>query len=184
MNEPPRQSELLHFRPHHAPLVAAWVRDDEELFWLAPQTPPPATAEKVAEWTAKRGRPVLCHAADWPEPFGYAELNDLPSRDGELWIGHFIVDPDRRARGLGREMMQLLLARAFGLLHARRVALIVFPDNAPAIRCYRAAGLVVSGTQDKTFPTRPGPHPMTEMAIDRSAYRALHGLAGPSVPDV
>jgi RimJ/RimL family protein N-acetyltransferase len=163
--------QLKPFHRLYAGLVAGWVRNDDELFWLAPHTPPAISPEKVLEWTVQRGRPRLLWSSPWPDPTGYAELNDLPSRPGELWIGHFIISPERRGTGLGARMLRALLAEAFGTLNAQRVALIVFPENEPAIRCYRANGLRVTAYQDKTFTTRPGIYRMLEMAIDRSAYR-------------
>ena len=36
--------ELRPFDRLFGPTVAGWVRDDAELFWLAPSTPPPLTA--------------------------------------------------------------------------------------------------------------------------------------------
>ncbi len=164
--------ELQPFRREHAALVASWVRDDDELFWLAPQTSPPVTPDKVIGWTAQRGRPMLFRPSPGPGPIGYAELNDMPGQSGELWIGHFILDPARRGRGLGGEMLRLLLAQAFGPLGAFRVALIVFPDNHPAIRCYESGGLVSARRQPKRFVSRPGVHEMIEMAIDRNRYQA------------
>lgn len=111
-------------------------------------------------------------ASTWPEPVGYAELNDMPSKPGELWIGHFIIDPAHRGKGLGREFLRLLLQQAFGPLRAARVALIVFPDNEAAIRCYRSGGMQAEGWQHRTFEARSGVHKMMEMAIDRARYEA------------
>jgi len=163
---------LRPFERIHAPLIASWVRDDDELFWLAPQTLPPVTPEKVIGWTVQRGRPLLLWTSDAPAPIGYAELNDMPINPDELWIGHFIIAPDRRGAGLSREMLRLLLGRAFGPLRAERVALIVFPGNEPAICCYRSGGLRTVKWQERTFASRPGPHKMREMAIDRVSYDA------------
>jgi len=173
VNRRPASYELRPFERLHAPLIASWVRDDDELFWLAPQTPPPVTPEKVIGWTIRRGRPLLLWPPEASAPIGYAELNDMPTHPDELWIGHFIIALDHRGLGLSREMLRLLLRRAFGPLRAERVALIVFPANEPAIRCYRSGGLRTVGFQERTFASRPGPHKMREMAIDRMGYDAL-----------
>lgn len=165
--------ELRPFSRIRASLVASWVRDSDELFWLAPQTPPPVSAEKVIGWTSRRGRPTLFWSSDWPEPIGYAEVNDFPGRPGELWIGHFILDPKQRGRGLGGTMLRLLLDQAFGALRAGRVALIVFPENVRAVRCYESGGMIAAGYQDKTFVSKPGVHKMVEMVIERPRYEAV-----------
>ncbi len=173
LNRKTASYELRPFIRAHAPLVCDWIADDQELFWLAPNTPAPATPEKVIGWTARRGRPMVLYSRNGASPIGYAELNDLPSRSDEMWIGHFILAPAMRGKGLSREMMRLLLEMAFGPLEAYRVALIVFPDNTPAIRCYEAAGLKRVGWQDKRFGTRPGTFRMLEMALKRREYEHL-----------
>ena len=50
---------LARFDPLMAPVIARWARDDRELFWLAPKTPPPLTAAKVVAWASPDGRPLL-----------------------------------------------------------------------------------------------------------------------------
>ncbi len=165
--------ELRPFRKFQASLVCDWVHDDNELFWLAPQTLPPLTAEKVVGWTARRGRPMFFWTSAWDEPVGYAELNDYPGRSYEYWIGHFLIDPQHRGLGLGRRMLRLLLDQAFGPMRAYRVALIVFPENRPAVRCYESANMRSAGWQEKSFPSRAGTYRMLEMAIDRKGYKAF-----------
>jgi RimJ/RimL family protein N-acetyltransferase len=173
----PPHYELRPFSRVHASLVASWVRDDDELFWLAPRTLPPITSAKIIGWTARWGRPLLFWTPDWPEPIGYAELNDMPARAGELWIGHFIIAPPHRGQGLSREFLRLLLDQGFGPLRASRVALIVFPDNELAIRCYTSGGMVKSGWQRRTFEARSGVHKMMEMVIERADYEAANRRA-------
>lgn len=170
LNESTAFYELRPFLRAHAATVCDWIVDHDELFWLAPNTPPPPTPDKVIGWTARRGRPMVLYPRSAASPIGYAELNDLPSRSDEMWIGHFILTPALRGKGLSHHMMRLLLDMAFGPLEAYRVALIVFPDNTPAIRCYEAAGLRRVGWQDKRFNTRSGLFRMLEMAITRREY--------------
>lgn len=173
------QYQLRPFHPLYAGLVASWVRDDDELFWLAPHTPPPITQEKVRAWTAERGRPRLFWSSSWPEATGYAEINDLREHSGDVWVGHFILAPSRRGKGLSVKMLRLLLDEAFGPLKAQRVALMVFPENEPAVRCYRGCGFRVTAHQDKTFVTRAGSYRMVEMAIERAEYEAALRKYGP-----
>ena len=60
--------------------------------------------------------------------------------DGVGYVRHVVVDPARRGRGLGREMMLAVAAdlRARG---CDRWCLNVKPDNLPAIRLYDALGM-------------------------------------------
>ena len=40
---------LIPFRPGDATIVAGWVSSNEDMFRLAPQTPPPLTPRKVRD---------------------------------------------------------------------------------------------------------------------------------------
>ena len=70
---------------------------------------------------------------------------DARNRSGEL--GNMLVDPDRQARGLGREAVGRLLDIAFSGSRLERVELRVFADNEVAIRLYEACGFRREGVE-------------------------------------
>lgn len=164
---------LSPFNKLMAPLVATWARDDQELFWLAPKTPPPLTAAKVVGWASPEGRPLLFYRDGTADPLGYLELNPMPSDWGHYWLGHCVVQPDQRGGGLGRHMIELSLELAFRSQRAYRVSLVVFPENVSAIRCYRRGGFIDAGDQWKYFATTGQQHRMVQMTIDRGRYHSL-----------
>lgn len=131
--------QLHPFDALFAPTVAGWV-PDAELFRLAPSTPPPLTAAKVVGWTKPTDRPLLLFRGDEQTPCGYAELNALRGSRSILWMGHVVIAPARRGRGLGTAFTHRLVHEAFRDPRIERIVLIVLPDNEPAIRCYRANG--------------------------------------------
>lgn len=144
---------LVRFEPAQAPRVASWVRSDDELFWLAPGTQPPITAEKVLNWTRRSGNAyAFTHRGS--APVGYGELNPLRRDPRDLWIGHVIIDPARRGQGLGRALTDALIHRAFKIEGAHRLTLVVFPENAAAVQCYRSAGFRLRGTEHQVFGPR------------------------------
>lgn len=153
-----------------APIVAQWARTPLELFWLAPKTPAPLTAAKVEAWVRADDCPLMFCRDAQADPLGYLELNPMPHQAHHLWLGHCVLAPTHRGRGLGRIMVELLLDEAFGRRGARRVSLVVFPENVAAVRCYRMAGFVPAGEQVKHFPTTGRQHRMLRMTIDRDAY--------------
>lgn len=175
-----RRQELLRRGPYclvpfdrlMGPLVASWARDDQELFWLAPKTPPPLTAAKVVGWASPEGRPLLFHCDSLLEPAGYLELNPMPADWGHYWLGHCVIRPEQRGSGLGRHMISLTLELAFRAHRAYRVSLVVFPENTSAIRCYRNAGFIDAGDQWKYFCTTGQQHRMLQMTIDRGRHLA------------
>lgn len=153
--------------------VATWIDEDRELLWLAPGTPPPLTAEKVLAWGQERRQRMLLWLNSEPRPVGYAELNEMPSRADQLWVGHFILNPEFRGKGLGFRFAEALLARAFVELGACDVLLVVFPENTPAIRCYERAGFVSLGREHKHFEATGRRHEFLRMGIHVARYRQL-----------
>lgn len=158
---------LIRFLPHHASTVAGWVLDDLELFWVAPSTCSPLTPEKVLAWTHAGGHPYLLWCEREQAPIGYAELNPLRRLKNRLWIGHVILSPPWRGWGMGVAFIRLLLRRAFDLLAADHVSLIVFPDNRQAIHCYLKAGFNRRDEQVHKFGRPPRSHRMLHLVASR-----------------
>ena len=142
---------LAAFDERHAARVVSWVQSALETRWLAPRTTPPLTVEKVRAWSQPGRNPFMLVERGNPEPLAYGELNELRRKYSEYWLGHLIVDPQQRGRGLGRQLTELLLQRAFHILAARRVSLVVFPENMAAIATYRSAGMREDGYESHYF---------------------------------
>jgi RimJ/RimL family protein N-acetyltransferase len=171
--DPPPTGRLVPFIGAYASTVAGWVRSDDDLFTLAPRTMPPITPAKVLGWKREGGLPMLFIGPDGPDPIGYVELNPMPMSAAEWWIGHLLVAPAHRGRRVGRQIVDLLLDAAFLHHQAAQVSLMVFPDHAPAVRCYQGAGFEERGSLYPRFDSRPGAYRMVHMVIDRARYDAL-----------
>jgi RimJ/RimL family protein N-acetyltransferase len=174
--EEPRLREGLYltlFAAAHAPLITTWVQTEQELTWLAPGTEPHLTPEKVTAWGKPGGRRFLFWKAGLPDPLGYAELNNMTERPDQMWIGHFLVSPAHRGNHYGTRFAQTLLTLAFSRLSARDVLLVVFPDNAAAIRCYQRAGMAPMGHERKFFEATGRHHVFLRMGISAVRYHAL-----------
>ena len=142
---------LADFDPHFAPRVLSWVRDPLEAYWLAPRTSPPLTVRKILDWAAVGHNLLMLLTPEQPDPLAYGEVNVLLQRQREYWLGHLIVDPRHRGRGLGRQLTRLLLRRAFQRYNARRVSLVVFPENVAAVASYHAVGMQEDGYEIHAF---------------------------------
>lgn len=140
--------QLEPFNPRDAELIAGWVRA-RELRWLCPNTPAPLTAAKVRAWRPANGTAFVLREGG--TGVAYAELNPLPGVAGACWIGHLIVAPERRRRGVGTALVRGLVRYAADTLRAQRVCLIVFPENVAALRCYEAAGFCRARTEYHRF---------------------------------
>ncbi|MFO0971893.1 MAG: GNAT family protein [Phycisphaerae bacterium] len=162
---------LAHYRPAFAAPISTWATSESELRWLAPATPPPLTPQKVHAWTPDGRRRYVVWDRAVRTVVGHAELDFLSPDTNRMWIGHFVLAPGVRGRGLATRFANGLLHLAFGQFDAAEVVLLVFPDNEPAIRCYRRAGFVDAGVEHKYFEHSRMQCALTRMGIDRAAYR-------------
>ena len=155
------------FADTYAQTVARWVGSDAELFWLAPATAPPITPEKIIAWSTPADRHAyLLWLSASNMPIGYAELGRMSDRTTHMWLGHFLLSPAYRGQGLSAAFLKLLLAEAREVHGARRVALVVFPANMPAVRCYQREGFVIAGYEHRRFDPSGKHHRMLRMDLD------------------
>ncbi len=160
--------ELRPFDRLHAAPVASWVADEDELFRLAPGTAWPLTPAKVVGWVKPRGRALLLFEDRGDLPCGYAELNPLRNSPDQIWLGHLVLDPRLRGRGIGKRMTQLLIEAGLADPQIDRLVMVVFPDNHAAVSCYRAVGFRVTRRERHRFGPRPGDHAMLRLEITRA----------------
>lgn len=166
---------LSYFDPAYSAHVAAWIRSELELNWLAPGTPWPLTAAKVAAWGEERRERFLLWNGRDDTPIGYAELNEMPKTRDQMWIGHFVLDPACRGQSWGVRFAQALLARAFAERLATDVLLVVIPENLRAIRCYQRAGMINLGQERKHFKSTGREYLFNRMGISRGRFKKLTG---------
>lgn len=149
--------------------IVGWVRSDDELRWLAPSTDGPLTPEKVCNWLKPNGLAFVAAEDEDSGLMAYGELNPMLREPSHFWIGHVIVRPDRRERGIGRGFVQSLVDYAFDALAATRLSLVVFPDNHGAIACYQRVGFSTIAEEFHRF-GRSGPkHRLLRLELTSSA---------------
>ncbi len=140
---------------------------------LTPTTRPPLTATKVVAWTRAPDRAFLLFEAHRNEPCGYAEVNAMCVNEEHMWIGHVLLDPRVRGRGMGTAFTRLLVDAAFNSLGAERLSLIVFPHNEAAIRSYLRAGFTLRGDEYHRFGRVGRRYRMLRFELDRAAGRRV-----------
>jgi RimJ/RimL family protein N-acetyltransferase len=149
--QPKVRIRLEPFQPRHAPTIASWVSTPEQLFWLAPSSIPPLTTEQILTWQQADGRSFVGFVDGEVGPAAYAELNPVRNRCKHLWLGHCVVRPSLRGAGVGLQFVRELLIEAFDRMDASKVALIVFPANQGALRCYRRCHFRPTGEELHRF---------------------------------
>ncbi|MFH1746024.1 MAG: GNAT family N-acetyltransferase [Planctomycetota bacterium] len=161
----PTLLRLAPFNPDQAEFIVSWVRDAHEALWLAPNTKPPLTVERVRQWRAHGHEQLALVHPEESQPLAYGELNVLRATQQHYWLGHLIVNPELRGRGVGRALTLQLLSRAFNMRGALQVSLVVFPDNLAAIACYRAAGMREDGYESHEVPACGGYQKLLRMVV-------------------
>lgn len=139
---------MLRLRPYHpdeAATVLSWNTDERAFYqWtagvLGSYPLAPAAFNAVSRYMA-------FIAIDEHDPVGFLTLRMLREDFDELRIGFVIVDPAKRGRGYGKEMIRLAVRYAGEIFHAKKVSLIVFENNPSARRCYEAVGFDVRGRE-------------------------------------
>ncbi|MFQ5415054.1 MAG: GNAT family N-acetyltransferase [Phycisphaerae bacterium] len=142
--------------PGDRAVIAGWVTSERELLWLAPSASLPLTTQVVAGWAKPGGEALVAVRDNRGDPIAYAELNPMRGERAHYWLGHVVVTPAYRGRGVGRAFVTALLDRAARRVAARFVSLVVFPANTAAIRCYVRAGFRMLGEEYHRF-ARGGP---------------------------
>ena len=130
------------------------------------------------EWKKPGGSAFVLVKGGDGSPRGYGEINLMRGGGEYLWLGHVVVRPDQRGRGLGSTLLRALLVEAFERRNATRVALIVFPENLAALRCYRRVGFSLSGEEHHQFSDGGPTHRLLRLEITRPTRAA----ARPALP--
>ena len=168
------QFALERFSEGDADCMLGWVKTPADLHRLAPKTSWPLTVEKIMGWSTPGCEAYVLRQASGRSAgvIGYGEVNWLPGARGQAWLGHIIVDPARRGRGLGCLLVQDLLEQAFYQRQAKSVCLIVFPDNKPAVECYRRVGFREVGEEKHRCSNRGTYEILSRFEMTRAEFDA------------
>lgn len=113
-----------------------------------PEGLPPYADEEARAWVERNLAHPLCWAVDVDgHLLGEARLDGLDLHDSRARLATGLYDVSKLGKGLGRELIGLVLSHAFGKLGLHRVDLRVVAYNERAIRCYRACGFVEEGRE-------------------------------------
>ena len=133
-----KNMELKAYTRSDADTILSWSNNERSFFqWTAgvmgdyPITPEEFRfVEALTAFTAYDGK----------ERVGFFTLRRPDGSVDELRIGFVIIDPEKRGKGFGKEMLKLGIRYAFEECGAKTVSLGVFENNPAAYHCYRAAG--------------------------------------------
>lgn len=135
---------LEKFTPSDYNTLISWISNAEDLMQFGgPALTFPLTAEQLDRSLADENRFAFKVVdAESQQTIGHAEifLTGSSAHLGRILIG----DPANRGKGIGKEIVELLLELAFGELGQSIVQLNVFDWNLAAIRCYEKVGFEIN----------------------------------------
>ena len=151
--------KLRDFRQEDAPVIASWLRSEEELYiWSADRfSKYPLSGTDIIENYASQlatGRFFPLTAMDDDgEVIGHFIIR-YPKEDDDLSVrfGFVILNPALRGNGLGKEMLRLGIQYVKDHLQASRIELGVFENNEAARHCYEAVGFRMYGRRECRMP--------------------------------
>ena len=113
-----------------------------------PEGLPAYGEEQARAWVDSHMEQPFCWAVELRgRLLGAVRLHGLDLRDRRARLAIGLLDASKLGKGLGREVVHLVLSYAFGTLELHRVDLRVLAYNERAIRCYRACGFVEEGRE-------------------------------------
>ena len=105
---------------------------------------------------------------------GYSEiyLSDNSAKVGRIIIG----DKEKRGKGLGQQIVNLLLDFTFSNLNRTVVELNVFDWNIAAIKCYEKIGFIVNPDKKSERKIKNETWTAINMTIDKSRHETVRGI--------
>ena len=135
--------------------LKGWTDNEREhAMWCAGQISYPITREqlqKVLEQNALQNDDSAYIAMeDGGELIGFfCYYVDIKTNVG--YLRYLIIDPDKRGREIGTEMLRLILKYAREITNVDTIRLDVFADNEQALQMYRQAGFEIGRIEKDAF---------------------------------
>jgi RimJ/RimL family protein N-acetyltransferase len=152
------ETELVPFSPSDIPTLISWIPTRESLVqWTASMFSWPLTHEQLEPHIAAASAPdSTCRAfkvmTAGGSMVGYIELSRLDWDNRSANLSRVLVGPSElRSHGIGLEIVRRVLRIGFEEYNLHRIELVVYCQNAGAIRCYEKAGFQKEGiSRDRT----------------------------------
>lgn len=126
--------------------LSSWISDAEAcVHWAGPDMPFPFSSSALPSLLEMPGSSSFCLVESDDKLMGFAQY--WP-RDAEtVHLGRIIINPLYRGQGLGKAMLQLLVAEAKEAYQPETITLNVLRDNPRAKYLYQKLGFVAEEHQ-------------------------------------
>ena len=162
------------------PIMKDWITDERtHAMWCANRTAFPLQKESfrqllddIAERCGDRAFVATDEDGKLEGFFCYSINKDT----GEGMLKFVMVDPARRGKGLGREMIRNAVQYAFDETGASVVQLMVFSVNERAGKCYKSVGFTERQRQEKAFSHNGEEWDRINMVMKKTEDKSGHAL--------
>jgi ribosomal protein S18 acetylase RimI-like enzyme len=147
------------------PAICALVKSREEQFLIFPRGRWPFTVKQLHRLADERIGLTVAVFDD--RVIGFANFYQYVS-DHYAFIGNVIVDRDWRGRGIGRDLLEYMMATARDRYRLPEIRVSVFKYNVPAVSLYRSLGF---GTYDSEVKHDPAGNRVTLLHMQHRLAR-------------
>lgn len=177
---------MLRLRPYRkedAKHIVIWCKEERDFYkWTAGLLGAfPITAERMNDAVSERIEnetffPFV--AVDEDGPAGFFILRQPGDKTDELRFGFIILNPDKRGKGYGKQMLQLGMKYALEIYGAQKLSLGVFENNPQAYYCYTSVGFKENKKDEpKVYHILDETWKCIEMVYEKPVIKGIHHVS-------
>ena len=129
--------KLIAFEEQHIPILINWIKDEDTLLKFAGIAfQYPLTAAQMESYVKKYPeRLIFLGIDDEHRPVAYGEV--IQQKDKSARLGHLLIgESQQRGKGLGKQLISLLIEKAKQEFSINRMDLYLLSNNDVAAKCY------------------------------------------------
>jgi RimJ/RimL family protein N-acetyltransferase len=167
--------DVVRLRPYKssdARYIVNWIKGEEDFTkWCANLIKYPLTEESMKEikdsYDNNEKAWLFIALDDDGTPVGFLAMKNADYESNSIHLGFVIIDPSKRNKGLGKQMLNKAVKYAFEILNMSTITLKVFDNNPGAHKCYQSIGFVDKKYYEKSFPYKNEMWGCYDMAIEK-----------------
>ena|SRR6476661_2864002 len=157
--------KLVPFQKSYFQLLITWVKDEDTLLKFAGiGFQFPLTEEQLEKYIEKHpDRLIYLAVDDELKPIAYGEI--IPQENNSARLGHLLIgESQNRGKGLGKQLINLLIQEGQEKLKINRMDLFLLAGNELAQNCYLKCGFIFA-PNDFSITYKSTSYPILKMTM-------------------